>query len=56
MATKVCDSCIDAFEDEGFPMDEFDNSAGADIGFMLPDHLCEQIESSGYTKCSCSGH
>jgi len=52
----LCDLCIVAFEDEGFPMEDYDDSTGPELGYLMPDHLCEQIESSGYIKCSCSGH
>jgi len=50
----VCDSCIDAFIDEGldedFPIELFPLDMGADIA----DHLCDKWEIDGEIECDCA--
>lgn len=62
-APKFCDSCLDAAQDEmqlfGDGLDELEDASAlgflADIGFMLPDHLCDALEDDDIL-CSCSAH
>lgn len=54
--TRVCDSCIDTAADEG--LDRNDEAANfcVEWGSELADHLCEEIELSGETRCNCGCH
>jgi hypothetical protein len=51
----VCESCIMAAEDEGVPEGE-EESTMRNMGYMVGDHLCDQIESDGDIQCRCSCH
>lgn len=50
----VCDSCIEAFLEEGigddFPIDQLPLDMGADIA----DHLCDKRETHGEIDCDCA--
>ena len=49
-----CDSCIDAAgESEAFGID---SSLILSMSELLPDHLCDSIETSGEIKCACNSH
>ena len=56
MATVLCDSCTEAFEEEGmaagleFTTGELHHLA-SDMGYMMPDHTCDNP-----SVCVCSGH
>ena len=58
MVTKfpVCDYCVEAVEDDAmgadFTEDEIQQIATT-MGYMMPDHLCDSVESDGEIKCSC---
>ena len=49
-----CDSCIDAAEEESFGIDG--SLILSSMSELLPDHLCESIETSGEIKCACNSH
>ena len=55
----VCDSCIDAGYDE-LPLGDAGRTTTRrmsvimrDMGDMVGDHLCDQIESDGDIRCNC---
>jgi hypothetical protein len=52
-ATVLCDSCLTAFYDEGFPEDA-DPSEVAWMGGDIPDHLCDKREGGGEIRCDCA--
>ena len=50
-----CDSCIDAAaEEEAFGIDG--SLILASMSELLPDHLCDAIETDGEIKCACNSH
>ena len=48
-----CDSCIDAGESEAF---DIDSSLILSMSELLPDHLCDAIETGGEIECDCNSH
>ena len=51
----VCDSCLDALEEEGFTgSKEFMSRFCMEIGSEIADHLCDQIETDEEIKCACA--
>ena len=55
MANLVCETCIEALEEEGCPEGEEARMA-MDMGADIADHLCDQIESGGEVRCRCACH
>lgn len=65
MAKTICDSCIQALEDEGCP-EGAEAMMAIDLGADIADHLCDQIEAEGdifpnsagtvLYACACSCH
>jgi len=53
--SKVCDSCIEALGDDGAP-EGLESSMAIELGYMVGDHLCDEIESDGEIICRCSCH
>ena len=52
---QVCESCIEAFEEEGMPRDGILDVIW--IGMELPDHICEAREDPDVRcRCTCSPH
>ena len=48
-----CDSCIAAGESEAF---DIDSSLILSMSELLPDHLCDAIETGGEIECDCNSH
>ena len=55
MANLVCETCIEALEEEGVP-EGAEASMAIDMGADIADHLCDQIESDGDIQCACACH
>ena len=51
MIKTVCDSCYMAGQEEGAGDDGDDIMS--QIGWMMPDHLCDQVETDGEIQCRC---
>ena len=51
MIKTVCDSCYMAGQEEGAGDDGDDIMS--QIGWMMPDHLCDQVETDGEIQCGC---
>ena len=51
--TEVCDLCLAAAEDEGVDED-IKEQVMMELGADMPDHLCDEVESAGYVRCSCA--
>ena len=49
----VCESCVEVLEEEGCPEGEEVRMA-MDMGDMIADHLCDQVESNGDILCDCA--
>ena len=49
-----CDSCIDAGESEAFGIDG--SLILSTMSELLPDHLCDAIETDGEIECDCNSH
>lgn len=47
----VCDSCRQAFADEG--ADEDILYAALEMGADIPDHICDKTETDGDVQCDC---
>jgi hypothetical protein len=54
-APKVCESCIEAIEEEGVP-EGTEATMAVDMGADIADHLCDQLESNGDIQCACACH
>jgi len=54
--TRVCETCLDAAADEGLARDREAAMFCTELGDELADHLCEEIELDGETRCMCSCH
>lgn len=50
----VCDSCLDCAYDEGAHNGELQAALCRTVGEILPDHLCDEIETDGEIRCACS--
>jgi hypothetical protein len=52
----ICESCLDSIRDDSMGiLNESDlDQAAVEMGYMLPDHTCDSIESGD--ACECSGH
>lgn len=51
---ELCESCREAFEEEGADEDMIDDLI--ELGSEIADHLCDEIESDGDIRCICSCH
>jgi hypothetical protein len=51
---KVCDSCLEAAENEGAEDRETAVTLLVVAGLDLPDHDCDARENGG--RCACTGH
>jgi hypothetical protein len=51
----VCDSCIEALEEEGAP-EGAEAQMAVEMGADIADHLCDEIESDGDIRCTCACH
>ena len=49
MIKTVCDSCYMAGQEEGAG----DDDIMVQIGWMMPDHLCDPVETDGEIQCGC---
>jgi len=54
MAT-VCETCIEALEEEGVP-EGAEVAMAIDLGADIADHYCDQVASDGDIQCACSCH
>ena len=52
---KVCESCIEALEEEGVPKGA-ETAMAIQLGAAIADHLCDQTESAGAIQCQCACH
>jgi len=52
---NVCESCIEALEDEGVP-EGAEAAMAIEMGADVADHLCDEIESAGDIRCACACH
>jgi hypothetical protein len=50
----VCDYCLEEAFDMG--ASDIQEAVGAmqELGDDLPDHLCDEIEQAGLTRCACA--
>lgn len=54
----VCDSCMDSGTDEevwGLNEDDIAEILG-ELGGVMGDHLCDEIETDGEIRCGCACH
>ena len=66
MANLVCESCLQAADrdieyngDEGYPDRSSDRDMSVfmlEMGEVVADHLCDQLESGGDIQCACACH
>ena len=49
----ICDSCVEAFIDEGLDVDTPIELFPLDMGADIPDHECDKFETGGEIKCDC---
>lgn len=54
--TRVCETCLDAAAEEGLAREHEAAMFCTELGSELSDHLCEEIELSGETRCMCTCH
>jgi len=52
---NVCESCIEALEEEGVP-EGAEAQMAVEMGADVADHLCDEIESAGDIRCACACH
>ena len=52
--THVCDDCLNIAYDNGIKGYEEQAKAMIELGFIVEDHLCDEIETEGEIKCDCS--
>jgi hypothetical protein len=51
----VCDDCLNAVYDEIGSSDVSQAEIAIQVGDMLPDHICDEVEHNGeYSQCACS--
>ena len=50
----ICESCVDAFIDEGLDEDCPIDLFPLDLGMDIADHLCDEVEIGGEIKCDCA--
>lgn len=53
---RVCDLCLDAATEELLAAADERELLCIMFGSEIGDHLCEEIETDGVTRCSCSCH
>jgi hypothetical protein len=57
MEPEICAGCLALYEEEGLDI----STTGmlemlAVLGEELPDHLCDELEEGGRTRCRCGCH
>lgn len=56
MDTRVCEMCLDAAAEEALASPDEYELLCVTLGSEIADHLCEEIENEGYTRCKCACH
>ncbi len=54
--TAVCEMCLDAAAEEALATEDERELLCITLGADIADHLCEEIESDGWTRCGCACH
>ena len=50
----ICDSCIDAFTENGLDPEVPINEIPIDMGADITDHICDRQDSGGTIDCDCA--
>lgn len=53
---RVCEMCLEAGSEEAMAPKEDCELLCVMFGYEIADHLCEEIENDGATRCSCTCH
>lgn len=52
---QVCDDCLNcAYDNAPVSNHELQIRTATQLGDILEDHLCEEIETNGETRCDCA--
>ncbi len=53
---RVCEMCLESAAEETMAAEDEGALLCVMFGSEIGDHLCEEIESDGATRCGCSCH
>jgi hypothetical protein len=53
---RVCEMCLQSAAEEAMAAEDECELLCITLGSEIGDHLCEEIESDGATRCGCSCH
>lgn len=53
---RVCETCLDWALEEGLAAEDECAILCQTLGDEIADHLCEEIETAGATRCGCACH